>query len=156
MSVKSIMTSEIVCVDMDDSLGFIRGLFASHQFHHLLVVEHGKLVGVISDRDLFMAISPNVGTVAANKRDEATLYKRAHQIMTRRPLTISEDATLYEAVDIFLAEGISCLPIIDNQLKPMGIITWRDILKVISERYHRKVGDIPPSADESNNPGQNI
>lgn len=132
------MSTPLVCVDMDDSLGFVKALFDSHEFHHILVLEQDKLVGVISDRDLFRAISPNVGTMAANARDDATLQKRAHQIMSRRPYTLPVTACLYEAVDLFLEHGISCLPIIDAQQKPHGIITWRDILKVISERYHLK------------------
>lgn len=141
MSIKSIMSKQVVCVDMDDSVGFIKSLFDSHKFHHLLVLDNEKLAGVISDRDLLQAISPNVGTVAANIRDEATLNKRAHQIMTRCPLRLCINDSPYDAVDLFLENGISCLPIVDSQLHPLGIVTWRDILKVISERYHQKLGN---------------
>ena len=58
-------------------------------FRHLLVLEEGELVGVISDRDLFRAISPYLGSEAEMSRDTETLTKRAHQIMTRQPITIA-------------------------------------------------------------------
>jgi acetoin utilization protein AcuB len=125
------MSKNVVTVEMDDSLRMVKEIFDSTSFHHLLVVEGGRLVGVISDRDLLKAISPNIGTAAETVKDAATLKKKAHQILTRKLVTLAPTAVLYTAIEIFNKHNISCIPIIDNNQKPVGIISWRDILKAL-------------------------
>jgi len=135
MRIEEIMNKGIVTVGMDDSLKTVKEIFDNLRFHHLLVVESGELVGVISDRDLLKALSPNIGTAAETVRDSATLKKKVHQIMTRKPVTLGPNAGIHEAVDIFNNYNISCIPVIDFDNKPVGIMSWRDILKALeSER----------------------
>jgi len=132
MSVKNIMRTGIVTVEMDDSLGMIKEIFDNASFHHLLVVESNRLVGVISDRDLLKSLSPGVGTASETTRDAVTLNKKAHQIMSRHLITLNPNAEIYEAINVFNNQGISCIPIINEENKPVGIISWRDILKHLS------------------------
>ena len=132
MTVKSIMSTRVVTVEMDDSLAAVKHIFDHVSFHHLLVVEKGILFGFISDRDLLRAISPNVGTESETLRDRATLNKRVHQILTRQPITLLANAGVYDAIDVFNTHNISCIPIVDEENKPVGIISWRDILKAIA------------------------
>jgi acetoin utilization protein AcuB len=132
MSLRGIMTVRVVTVEADDSLETIKQIFDSARFRHLLVVDSGKkLIGVISDRDLLRALSPYVGTPSENARDLATLKKRAHQIMTRQPITLPPDATVDEAIQLFLDRRISCIPIVDEHFKPVGIVSWRDVLRSV-------------------------
>lgn len=134
MSVKKIMSSPVVCVEMDDSLKVIKEIFDNTRFHHLLVVESDKLQGVISDRDLLKTLSPDIGTVRETAKDTAILNKKAHQIMTRKPFVLGPNAGIYDAIDIFNEHNISCIPIVDEKQVPIGIISWRDILKEIAAR----------------------
>jgi acetoin utilization protein AcuB len=129
MNLRSIMTTRVVTVELDDPLETVKKIFDSVKFHHLLVVEGGKLCGVISDRDLLRALSPYVGTRSENARDAATLQKRVHQIMTRRPLTLPPEATVADAVKVFLEHRVSCIPVVDETFKPVGILSWRDVLE---------------------------
>lgn len=129
MIVETIMSKTVVTVEMDDSLKIIKNIFDNTFFHHLLVVESSTLFGVISDRDLLKALSPNIGTILETPRDTAALNKRAHQIMTRKPITLLPDADIYQAIEIFNKQIISCIPVVDNTDKPVGILSWRDILR---------------------------
>jgi acetoin utilization protein AcuB len=130
MILGDIMTARVVTVEMDDRLEAVKEIFDSMSFHHLLVVdEHKRLSGVVSDRDLLRAISPYVGSAAETARDLATLNKRVHQIMTRRPITLRAQSTVAEAVALLLAHRISCIPIVDDDSKPVGIVSWRDLLR---------------------------
>lgn len=52
MKITKLITRRVVCINMDDPLNKAKRLFEEHGFHHLLVLEKGRLVGVISDRDL--------------------------------------------------------------------------------------------------------
>jgi acetoin utilization protein AcuB len=130
MVMLDIMTARVVTVDMDDRLEVVKEIFDTMGFHHLLVTdEHKKLSGVVSDRDLLRALSPYVGSAAETARDLATLNKRVHQIMTRHPITLHPEATVAEAVQLLLAHRISCIPIVDDEFRPVGIVSWRDLLK---------------------------
>ena len=130
MVMLDIMTARVVTVDMDDRLEVVKEIFDTMGFHHLLVTdEHKKLSGVVSDRDLLRALSPYVGSAAETARDLATLNKRVHQIMARHPITLRPESTVAEAVHLLLAHRISCIPIVDDEFKPVGIVSWRDLLR---------------------------
>ncbi len=125
------MSSPAVTVELDDSLAVVNEIFTHTEFHNLLVVENGKLFGVVSDRDLFKSLSPNLGTAAEKLSDTATLRKKVHQIMTRNPISIGEHETMHKAIEIFLKNDISCIPVVDNNNVPVGVVAWRDLLKAI-------------------------
>ena len=129
---RQIMTKKIVTVELDDSLAMVKEIFDNLKFHHLLVVESQKLVGVVSDRDLLKALSPNLGTISATLKDEATLNKRVHQIMTSKLITLHPDATIGDAVNLFNTHKISCIPVVDNEFRPLGIVSWRDLLRAVA------------------------
>ena len=131
MQVKDIMTTKLVTVEMDDRLKVVKQIFDNTRFHHLLVVGSEELFGVISDRDVLEALSPNLGTAAETARDVATLNKRAHQIMTRKPTTLTPDADVSAVIEIFRKADISCIPVVDERNHPVGIVSWRDLLKVL-------------------------
>lgn len=133
MKVSQIMSKNVVSVAMDDPLSRVKELFEETKFHHLLVVENGKLFGVISDRDLLKSISPNVDTVAATSKDLATLNKKAHQVLTRNPITLGENASVRDAIGIFNEHSISCIPIINEQDRPVGVLSWRDIMRELGK-----------------------
>src|SRR5271166_4951628 len=133
MELRSIMTARVVTVEVDDTLEVVKQIFDAMKFHHLLVVEKGKkLCGVISDRDLLRALSPYVGTASENARDTATLHKRVHQIMTRQPVTLHAESEIPEAIRLFLEHRVSCIPIVDQDFRPVGIVSWRDVLRTFA------------------------
>jgi len=137
VKVNKIMSTSVVSVEMDDTLDVVKEIFDNVHFHHLLVVGDGKLQGVISDRDMFKALSPNLNTPAETTRDTATLNKRVHQIMTREVVTLEENARAYDAVTLFNRHRISCLPVVDKAFRPVGVISWRDIFKLIETNRER-------------------
>jgi len=133
--IEMIMTTKVVTVEMDDTLATIRNIFARVRFHHLLVVENQKLVGIISDRDFFKAVSPYLGTLSETTHDHATLDKHAHQIMARHPVSIGPHASLEEASKMILEKRVSCLPVTTTgNGEIVGVLTWRDLLRALCAR----------------------
>jgi acetoin utilization protein AcuB len=51
--------------------------------------------------------------------------------MSRHPVTLGADAAVTDAIDLFCARRISCIPVVDDSLRPLGIVSWRDLLKVM-------------------------
>ena len=135
MVLEKVMSTHVVTVGLDDSLREIKEIFDQGKIHHLLVEEKGQLYGVISDRDLWRAISPYLGTPFESSRDAATLNKRAHHIMTRKPISLHKEADIFEAISIFNKHSISCIPIVTGEGHIVGIITWRDILRLLEANH---------------------
>ncbi len=133
MSLEKVMTRRLVTVEPDASLAEVQRIFDAKLFHHLLVVENHQLVGIVSDRDLFKALSPNLGTAAETRRDTATLNKKVYQIMARHLWVLTLDNDIYDAINLINQQKISCLPVIDENRHPIGILSWRDILRLLSE-----------------------
>jgi acetoin utilization protein AcuB len=134
MKLSEIMQTRVVTVDMDSSLWEVKMIFDNTKFHHLLVTENKRLIGIVSDRDYLKAASPNLGTAAETQKDTATLNKRAHLIMTRKLHTLTKDNTITDAVALFNNQNISCIPIVDADKKVEGIISWRDIMSLMYKK----------------------
>ena len=130
--IADIMSTRVVTVEMDDRLCVAKEIFDQANFHHLLVVDECKLEGVLSERDLLRAISPNLGSSAETVKDLETLQKRVHQVMTRNPVTIASHINLDTATRILLEHNIGCLPVLE-QGELVGIVTWKDLLRAYCE-----------------------
>jgi acetoin utilization protein AcuB len=129
VTLADIMTRRIVTVNMDETLGSVRAIFDRYRFHHVLVVREDKLVGVLSDRDLLKHISPFVGNdLMERSQDANTLQRRVHQVMIRNPIVGKPELTIPEAAKLVLDRNVSCLPVVDEAMRPRGIVTWRDLL----------------------------
>lgn len=129
MKIENIMSTNITCVDLDERLSVVRELFIMHKFHHLMVVDHkNQLVGVISERDYLKATNSNIELPTANGKDLAMLNKRVHQVISKKLVAIKQFTSFNEAIKVFHDTGVSCLPIVNSHNKPVGIITWRDII----------------------------
>jgi acetoin utilization protein AcuB len=131
MKISQIMKSPVVSVELDDPLKLVKEIFDGSGFRHLLVCEFGRLVGVISERDLLRAISPHVSTHVYTTRDLATLNQHVHQIVKRHPLSLKSTASVGDAVRLFNGNRIGCIPVVDETQKPLGIVTRSDILQAL-------------------------
>lgn len=138
--VGDVMTRPIVTVTMDDSLESVRAQFKAHKFHHLIVTDRGKAVGVLSERDLLKNISPFIDQMSERKQDTWTLQKRVHQIMSRDLVWATADTTIHEASLMMAANAISCLPVLDDRGRAIGIITARDILRWLADQLDPDAG----------------
>ncbi len=117
MKVVDSMTANPVHVTPNDTLTTARALMDPGDFRCLPVVEGGKLVGIITDRDI---------------RKYSDSPDRTHVVvaMTREVVCIAPDDTVNEAVRTLLAYKVGGLPVIRED-KLVGIITTTDILKAV-------------------------
>ena len=128
MLIKDIMTEDVMTIHMDDTLLTAHSLFKRFRFHHLLVMESGKLMGVLSDRDVLRWIGPHVDTPAETREDLTRLRKPIHQLMSREPVTVTPDTTVAYTGNLMLEQRVSCLPVVNDKGYPIGIVSWRDLL----------------------------
>lgn len=131
IKISEIMSTRVVTIEMDDRLSVAKEIFENAPFHHLLVIEDDELQGVLSERDYLRALSPNIGNINETERDSETLQRRAHQVMSRNPITIAPHKTLKEASRLMLEHDIGSLPVLKRG-EIVGIITWKDLLRAYS------------------------
>ena len=132
LTVRDLMTTDVVTIGMDQPLKDARRIFNRRRFHHLIVLDKGQPVGVLSDRDLLKHLSPFVGVRFSERpEDGATLNKRIHQMMTRELVFIRPEASGTEAALRMMHHHVSCLPVIDTEKNLVGIITIRDLVRWI-------------------------
>lgn len=138
MKISELMSKNVITVNIDDRLVVVKMLFEKNSFHHLMVVNNDdELVAVISDRDYAKAIHPNVDKPSATVKDLATLNKRVHQIVKRKLVCIPENSSFRTAIRLFYKNKISCLPVVNEAKKPIGVISWRDLLRWLYEKTNQ-------------------
>jgi acetoin utilization protein AcuB len=138
MSIKKLMSTDLVKVDMDDTIKTVKEIFELVNFHHILVVKGEELVGVISDRDYFKTVGPRLGTPIETERDKMPLNKKVHQIMHRRLVTVKEDVSVYDVVMCFHKSKVTCVPVIDDDGSAIGIISWKDVVDALAIQMIKK------------------
>ncbi len=129
MTVDAIMSRDVETVDPDVSLMEIQDVLRKRGFRHLLVVEKGVLIGVISDRDVLRAVSPFLNTLSEAPRDVKTLTRPAREVMRADPVSVSPDTSIEEAAGMLLKHTISCLPVTNGDREIEGIVTSKDLLR---------------------------
>ncbi len=117
MKVADCMTPEPTCVEPDDTLTKATALMQAGDFRSLPVTRSGKLVGIITDRDI-------------RKHWERSDNTRVGTVMTEHPICVSPDDSMTEAVRKLLAHKIGALPVI-KQHRLLGIISTSDVLKAV-------------------------
>ena len=142
MNITEIMSSPIKSVTLDDFLKDVKDIFDSNDIRHVIVVEEGELIGIVSERDLLKNISPYLNTNVYTTRDLATLNQRVIHIVTRKPKFWTLKHEVQDAVDLFNTVRIGCIPIVDENNAPVGIVTRGDIIRNI----HKIQVDRPTSA----------
>jgi CBS domain-containing protein len=127
MQVKDIMVQDVATLDVGDELSLANDIMKLGRIRHLPVLEGKKLVGILSERDLFRSsLVEALGHEPAKTRDVMKAV-RIQDIMIKNLITISPDADIKEAVKLMLKHKIGCVPVVRNN-ELMGLITETDIL----------------------------
>ena len=129
--VEDIMTRNPHTLEVNDVLDLADDLMSMARIRHIPILERGKLIGIVSQRDLFF--SALVQTLGLRQREQKDLMKtiRAREVMTRPVITISPGASVREAARLMAENKIGCLPVVkDKQF--IGIVTETDILNYVA------------------------
>lgn len=134
MRVEDIMTAKVFTVEQHDLIDRVFFLIHYEKIRHLPVVEKGKVIGIVSDRDLYKVLGPRTNSNVIEGNSELhVIHKKVQNIMHRGVLTIHPDAYVSEAASIMANNRIGALPVVDKDNKLLGIISATDILRVFSK-----------------------
>jgi acetoin utilization protein AcuB len=126
--VSSIMTSHLIAVNPDDDLSMVKDIFSKHHIHHIPVVRHKTILGIISHHDFenFMkGLSANYEDRFVNE----TLMKthKAKDIMTQKMAKLESTDRINVALEVFKVNRFHALPVVDDG-ELVGIVTTHDII----------------------------
>ncbi len=127
LTVADIMTFCPVTVGRDTPLGEIIGIMKSHACRQLPVVDEGRLIGIITDRDVRLAMNSPL-TMRERAQDQALLTGvTAEACMTANPMTIKSSAPATLAASLMKRYKFGALPVVDDG-SLVGIVATSDIL----------------------------
>lgn len=114
MLVKDLMNSEVIIIDSNDSLLNAISMVNELNIGRLLVMKKGKLVGIVSDRDLRRAAPSNA--TALGKHEIMYLIDKVEikDIMTPNPVTVRQNDTVANVAKIMYENKISGVPVVDQ------------------------------------------
>lgn len=95
---------------------------------HMPVVRAGKLVGVVSERDLLRASLSNLSGLASEQRRAFLQVVEIKRVMSAPPIVIQASATPERAALVMAERKIGCLPVVDDD-DLVGIVTETDLLR---------------------------
>ena len=129
--VENWMNPNVITVDADDSMLDATKLLKEHNIRHLPVLEQGKLVGVITDRDLKRAAPSDATALEAHELLYLIANIKVREIMTKNPITVPYNYTIEEAAELLLQARISGMPVVDKDGDVIGTITQTDLFRVL-------------------------
>ncbi|MGI9048746.1 MAG: CBS and ACT domain-containing protein [Rubrobacteraceae bacterium] len=128
LRVRDAMTREVVTLGPEASAGEALGVCREKGIRHIPIVEEGRLIGLISDRDLRDVSPPRGG-----RDQENTLgWVRVRDIMSTELVTIGPLDTIDHVAREIYERKIGCLPVVDGR-ELVGIITSQDMMRTMIE-----------------------
>jgi CBS domain-containing protein len=118
-----VMARDVLSVAPEDTLGEAAQKMVERGVGAVVVLDFGRLIGILTERDLMRA------TAGRTHSSEA----RVREWMTASPITATEDTPVEEAARTMLDQGFRHLPVMADE-RPIGIVSIRDVAEWGAER----------------------
>jgi CBS domain-containing protein len=115
-----VMTRRFLAVAPEDTLGEVAERMAAEDRGSALVVDYGRLVGIVTSRDILRAIAARVHPSEARIRDW----------MTGEPTAAAFDTPISEAARMMLGGGFHHLPVVEDE-RPVGVVGLRAVIGAV-------------------------
>jgi acetoin utilization protein AcuB len=131
MLVTNWMSKNVITVDENDSMHDAMKLLKEHDIRMLPVMKKGKLVGIVTDRDLKRASASDATTLDVHELLYLITQIKVKNIMTRDVITVPPDFTVEETTLVLQKNKISGAPVVDSDGQLVGTITQTDLFRVL-------------------------
>ncbi|RVU37387.1 CBS domain-containing protein [Rheinheimera riviphila] len=140
MSLAAIMTKKVRVTTEDATLASLRTLFTDARFQHVPVIDSmHRLVGIVSVKDYFKALSPVMDSASEHTIELYIQSRKVRQVMTSPVISVSQDLGILQAAALLVERNISCLPVVDQQQRLIGIVSWKDIMRRIVQSQQKRL-----------------
>jgi CBS domain-containing protein len=115
---REFMTRDVLSVAPEDTLGHSAERMVERGAGSAVVTDYGRLIGILTERDVLRAVAGRVHSSEATVREW----------MTPDPVTVSQDATAEEAAQIMLEKDFRHLPVVEGE-RAIGVVSIRDVAR---------------------------
>jgi CBS domain-containing protein len=129
-TVRDMMTQNPATLERNETLDLAESVMNLGRIRHMPVVDDGKVVGIISQRDLFR--SALITALGFGRKVTSALIKtiKVKEIMTEKVITISPNASIKDAARQMIDKKIGCLPVVEED-RLIGLVTETDMLRYV-------------------------
>jgi CBS domain-containing protein len=132
MKVRDLMSTELATVGRNDTLTLADDVMKTRRIRHLPVIEDGRLVGILTQRDLFHAALSTAMGFGTKAQKDFLVTVPVKEVMTDEVVTIGPDEDAKAAARKMLELKIGCLPVVENG-KLLGLLSESDLLRVVAD-----------------------
>jgi CBS domain-containing protein len=129
--VEDVMTSDPITLEPGDTVGEAEDIMNEQGFRQIPVVSNKELAGIITDRDVRSILGGHRATTLEER--EIAMGTRVGAVMTTKPVSVSPDDDLSDAVEILIESKIGGIPVVDEENRLVGIVTYADVLRCFLE-----------------------
>jgi CBS domain-containing membrane protein len=127
--VADVMQTEVVSLGVGDRLDLVEDIMRLGRVRHLPVLEDGRLVGLVSNRDLLAASLSKALDFEPVQRRSFVRSVQVDEVMTRELLTVEPSTPLREAAALLLERKIGCLPVVKPDGTLVGLLSDSDLVR---------------------------
>ena len=131
MRVRDLMTAAPISVDPGLNVIDARRRMAEHRIRHLVVLEHDRVVGIVTDRDIRLNLPSPATSLSVWEMNYLLARLTVGQVMTRAVVTIDPDRDVGTAAQIMVDQKIGALPVMDGA-RLVGIVTESDFVRAFA------------------------
>lgn len=130
--VSKIMTRKPATVGPNDTLETVRNIFERKGFHHIPVVEQGKLTGIVSYTDYLRVISEVYSDALQPRNSEEALKAvSVKEVMTEYVVCLAPFDTIEDALRVFKTNQFHAIPVVEGESRLVGILSTHDLVKML-------------------------
>jgi predicted transcriptional regulator len=128
--VREIMMGSPVTLKPDDTLDLANDVISLGRIRHIPIVDDGRLVGVITERDLIGAAASQI--FGLKQKSKSALLKSVpiKEVMKKRVITVAPDTPIKDVAHLMVEKKIGCAPVVSAGAV-VGLVTTTDILKYV-------------------------
>lgn len=131
MLVRDLMQREVATLDADDHLDLADDVMRLGRIRHLPILSGGRLVGILSQRDLFRAAVSSLLQLDRPAQQEWLGKVPVRAVMATDVVTIAASRPAEDAVALLLERKIGCLPVMDGE-RLVGLVSESDCLRFLA------------------------
>ena len=130
-TVRDLMSIKVATLERDDTLDIADGVMAMGRIRHLPVLNVDKVLGIVSQRDLFRSALGTALAFGIRRPQELMRSVAVQDVMSAPAITIGPDAPVQDAARVMVEKKIGCLPVVEEG-SLVGILTETDILRYVT------------------------
>lgn len=128
--VREIMMGSPVTLKPDDNLSLANDVISLGRIRHIPVVDDGRLVGIVTERDLIGAAAAQI--LGLKQKNKAALLKSVliKEVMKKRVVTVGPDTPIKDVAHLMAEKKIGCVPVVSAGAL-VGLVTTTDVLRYV-------------------------